>query len=236
MILCKELRRWFDTGSTRVEALAGLSFDVPRGEFLAVTGPSGCGKSTLLHLLGGLDHPSSGEIVVDEVALHVADESVLTQYRRRHLGIVFQFFNLLPSMSILENIELPLLLQGERPAVARPRAADMAELVGLGDRLGHFPHQLSGGQMQRAAIARALVHRPGILLADEPTGNLDSVNARHVLETLRKIADEGLATLVIVTHSEEVAAAADRRLALLDGKIISDSAAEPRPDIPVTDA
>ena len=212
-----------------MEALAGISFQVERGEFLAITGPSGCGKSTLLHLLGGLDHPTSGEIVVDGVALHSADERVLTDYRRRHLGVVFQFFNLLPSMTILENIELPLLLQGARPTAARERAATVAEWVGLSERSTHFPHQLSGGQMQRAAIARALVHEPGILLADEPTGNLDSVNARLVLETLQKIVEQGLTTLVIVTHSEEVAQAAHRRLTLLDGRLVRDEG-RGRPD------
>lgn len=225
MISCKKVSRWFDSGPTRVTALDAIDLEIPACEFTAITGPSGCGKSTLLHLLGGLDQPSAGEVIVDGVPLAGADEKTLTLYRREKLGIVFQFFNLLPGMTVLENVELPLLLQGAAAAAARERAGEVLQVVRMGERLGHFPHQLSGGQMQRAALARALVHRPALILADEPTGNLDSANARLVLETMAEIAEKKLATLVVVTHSAEVAGAAARRIELLDGRIVADSGA-----------
>lgn len=202
-----------------VRALDGLSLEIAEKDFVAVTGPSGCGKSTLLHLLGGLDRPTSGEVHVGELALHRANERELTRYRRRDLGIVFQFFNLLPTMNVLENVCLPLMLAGESPGRARGRAMELLELVGLAGRVGHFVHQLSGGEMQRTAIARALIHRPRLLLADEPTGNLDSAGAARVVEVFRRVADAGLTTLVIVTHSEAVAAAASRRVRLHDGRL-----------------
>ncbi|MEO7932049.1 MAG: ABC transporter ATP-binding protein [Chthoniobacterales bacterium] len=204
----------------RVHALDHITAQIETGEFIAITGESGCGKSTLMHLLGGLDQPTSGEIHVGVTALHTATESDLTRYRRDTLGIVFQFFNLLPTMRVIENVMLPLLLQGQKPATAREQASASLEIVGMADRRQHFPHQLSGGEMQRTAIARALVHRPQLLLADEPTGNLDSRNAAIVLEVLEKIASQRIATMIIVTHSEEVARAASRRIQLRDGKII----------------
>jgi len=203
-----------------IAALDNVSLEIAPCEFVAITGPSGCGKSTLMHLIGGLDQPTSGEIVVDGLALHTADDAALTDYRRRRLGIVFQFFHLLPTMTVLENVCLPLMLQGEPPRRARPRAEVVLELVGLSDRAGHLPHQLSGGQMQRTAIARALIHEPRVLLADEPTGNLDSANAGQVLELLQKIASQRRTTLLVVTHSDEVARLAARRIALRDGRII----------------
>ncbi len=204
----------------RVHALDHVTAQIETGEFIAITGESGCGKSTLMHLLGGLDQPTSGEIHVGGTALHAATEDDLTRYRRDTLGIVFQFFNLLPTMRVLENVMLPLLLQGQKPAAASAQASAALELVGMADRRQHFPHQLSGGEMQRTAIARALVHRPKLLLADEPTGNLDSRNAAIVIEVLEKIASQRIATMIIVTHSEEVARAASRRIHLRDGKII----------------
>ncbi|HZJ14524.1 MAG TPA: ABC transporter ATP-binding protein [Chthoniobacteraceae bacterium] len=203
-----------------IAALDNVSLEIAPCEFVAITGPSGCGKSTLMHLIGGLDQPTSGEIVVDGLALHTADDAALTDFRRRRLGIVFQFFHLLPTMTVLENVCLPLMLQGEPPRRARPRAEAVLELVGLSDRAGHLPHQLSGGQMQRTAIARALIHEPRVLLADEPTGNLDSANAGQVLELLQKIASQRRTTLLVVTHSDEVARLAARRIALRDGRII----------------
>lgn len=202
-------------------ALDDVSLEIARGEFVTVTGPSGCGKSTLLNLLGGLDGPDSGGIFVDGLALHSAGEAALTDYRRRRLGIVFQFFNLLPAMTAVENVELPLLFAGAARRVMRTRALAMLDLVGLAPRAGHYPHQLSGGEMQRAAIARALVHEPALLLADEPTGNLDTASAGQVMDTLLKIASQKLTTLVVVTHSEAVAEMAPRRIRLLDGKIFS---------------
>jgi putative ABC transport system ATP-binding protein len=202
-----------------VLALDGVSLEIAKGEFVTVTGPSGCGKSTLLNLLGGLDKADSGEIHVDGLSLHSANDAALTRYRRERLGIVFQFFNLLPAMTVVENVELPLLFANVPHRAMRDRATAMLDLVGLTARAGHHPHQLSGGEMQRAAIARALVHEPALLLADEPTGNLDSENAGRVMEALLKIASKKLTTLVVVTHSEAVAEMAPRRIRLLDGRI-----------------
>lgn len=197
-----------------------MSLEIAEHEFVAITGPSGCGKSTLLHLIGALDTPTSGEVEVAGLALHRATEAELTDFRRRRLGIVFQFFHLLPTMSVRENVCLPLLLAGEPLRSAQPKADALLELVGLADRAGHFLHQLSGGQMQRAAIARALIHEPQVLLADEPTGNLDSASAEQVLALLQKIASQRRTTMVVVTHSEEVARLAHRRIRLRDGRIL----------------
>ena len=209
-------------GTPPVLALDSVSLEIGRGEFIAITGPSGSGKSTLLNLLGGLDHPTSGEVVVDGVHLERADDRELTLYRRLKLGIVFQFFNLLPSMSGVENVERPLLLRGDDAREARAKAMEMLDQVGMARRSTHFPHQLSGGEMQRAAIARGLVHGPSLLLADEPTGNLDSGNASQVLEVMAKIASRRTATVIMVTHSDSVAALADRRIRMLDGRIAPD--------------
>jgi putative ABC transport system ATP-binding protein len=210
-----------------VHALDGVSLEITRNEFVAVNGPSGCGKSTLIHLLAGLEYPTAGEIVVDGLALHTADDAALTDYRRRRLGLVFQFFNLLPTMNVLENVSFPLLLQGRPPHESEKRAADLIDLVGLTDRSTHFIHQLSGGEQQRTAIARALVHRPSLLIADEPTGNLDSQSASTVMRLLEKIAGERLTTLIVVTHDDEVARAASRRVDMRDGKVVRDSFSSP---------
>ena len=206
-----------------VRALNEVTLEIVEHEFIAVTGPSGCGKSTLMHLIGGLDTPTSGEVHVNGLALHKAGDAQLTDYRRRSLGIVFQFFNLLPAMTVLENVSLPLLLAGQRLRQAREAAQAWLERVGMAGRRDHLPHQLSGGEMQRTAIARALVHQPAVLLADEPTGNLDSGNAGQVIETLQKIASQRICTMVIVTHSEEVARIPDRRIVMRDGQIVAQS-------------
>ncbi len=221
MIHLRNVTRTYSSGSGVVRALDSVSLDIAAGEFVTVSGPSGCGKSTLLNLLGGLDRPTSGEVVVDGLPLHQADEKALTAYRRHTLGIVFQFFNLLPAMTVRENVELPLLLRGDPHKKAALRVAEMLDMVGLGRRAHHFPHQLSGGEMQRTAIARALAGGPRLVLADEPTGNLDSANAANVCETLTKIASQKIAVLVIVTHSEPVAAMAPVRIQMLDGKILT---------------
>jgi len=207
--------------SATVAALDDVSLEIAAGEFVAITGPSGCGKSTLMHLIGGLDTPTTGEIVVAGLPLHRASEAELTAYRRTKLGIVFQFFNLLPTMSVRENICLPLLLRGEPLARARVKADAIIDLVGLGDRATHGMHQLSGGQLQRTAIARALVHEPAVLLADEPTGNLDSANAAQVMELLQKISSQHRTTMLVVTHSEEIARSTGRRIRLRDGQIVN---------------
>jgi ABC-type lipoprotein export system ATPase subunit len=216
-------------GIPPVSALDCVSLEIGRGEFVAITGASGSGKSTLLNLLGGLDHPTSGEVIVDGIHLETADDKVLTEYRRRKLGVVFQFFNLLPSMSVVENVELPLLLRGDKPGGVRETAMAMLEQVGMAHRAAHFPHQLSGGEMQRAAIARALVDGPSLLLADEPTGNLDSENATQVLDVIAKIASLRTATVIMVTHSDSVAGLADRRIGMKDGRITEDSPGSDRP-------
>jgi putative ABC transport system ATP-binding protein len=174
-------------------------------------------------LIGGLDTPTSGEVTVNGLALHRAGDAELTQYRRNSLGIVFQFFNLLPTMTALENVSLPLLLAGKRLKEAQQTALGWLQRVGMEHRQAHLPHQLSGGEMQRTAIARALVHEPAVLLADEPTGNLDSANAAQVLETLQKIASQRICTMLIVTHSEEVAGIPDRRIVMRDGEIVPQS-------------
>jgi putative ABC transport system ATP-binding protein len=223
LISLKNLSREYKSGARTVHALDDVSVEIARNEFVAVCGPSGCGKSTLIHLLAGLDHPTSGEIFVDDLALHSADDGALTQYRRRQVGLVFQFFNLLPTMSVLENVSLPLLLQGVAPGEADLRAEELIELVGLRERAGHFIHQLSGGEQQRTAIARALVHRPAVVIADEPTGNLDSQSAASVMDLLEQIGRDALTTLIVVTHSDDVARAASRRLEMRDGKIVGDS-------------
>jgi putative ABC transport system ATP-binding protein len=173
-----------------------------------------------MHLIGGLDTPTTGEVVVDGLALHRATESELTDYRRHRLGIVFQFFNLLPTMTVEENVALPLLLQGRPLAAVRQKTAEMIDLVGLADRAGHQMHQLSGGQLQRTAIARALIHEPSVFLADEPTGNLDSSSAEQVLAVLEKIASQRRTTLLLVTHSEEIARRTERRIRMRDGRIL----------------
>ena len=217
MIRLNRVTRIYSKGEGGIRAIDDVSLEISFGQFVAVTGPSGCGKSTLLNLLGGLDTPDSGEIWIGDLPLHNARDAELTRYRRHDLGIVFQFFNLLPAMTVGENVELPLLLRGERRT--RPRVAEALDLVDLANRQNHYPHQLSGGEMQRAAIARALAGQPKILLADEPTGNLDSGSAGRVTETLLKIASQKIATLVIVTHSEELARLAVRHITMLDGKI-----------------
>ncbi len=172
-----------------------------------------------MHLIGGLDTPTSGEIVVDGLLLHGADDAALTAYRRTKIGIVFQFFHLLPTMSVTENVCLPLLVRGDAYAAAKAKAAEIIDLVGLSDRAQHGMHQLSGGQLQRTAIARALVHDPAVLLADEPTGNLDSANAGQIMDLLQKISSQRRTTMLVVTHSEEIARQATRCIRLRDGKI-----------------
>jgi putative ABC transport system ATP-binding protein len=227
LISLRNVTRHYKTGERAVHALDGVSLEIAQNEFVAVSGPSGCGKSTLIHLLAGLEYPTAGEIFVDGLALHSADDRALTVYRRRRVGLVFQFFNLLPTMNVLENVSFPLLLQGVSPQASEKRAAELIELVGLTDRSAHFTHQLSGGEQQRTAIARALVHRPVLLIADEPTGNLDSHSASTVMRLLEKIVAERLTTLIVVTHSNEVARAASRRVEMRDGKVGRDSSSSP---------
>jgi len=205
------------TDGQRVRALDGLSLEVSRGEFVALVGRSGCGKSTLLNLAGAMDFPTSGQVLLDGVLTSALNDAALTQLRREKVGIIFQSFQLLHTLTALENIELPLLLAGKENAraTARERLA-WVELEGLGER---YPHQLSGGQMQRVAIARALVHSASVLLADEPTGNLDTVTGNAILELLRRLTREQKTATLMATHSPEAAALADTLVRLRDGKI-----------------
>ena len=219
MIQLKNVTRRYQQGENVVLALDDVSLRIEAQEYVAVTGESGSGKSTFLHLVGGLDKPDAGEVLVNGLALQAASERELSEYRARDLGIVFQFFNLLPTLNVLENVCAPLQFQGVKFREAMARARAVLSLVGMEKRENHFVHQLSGGEMQRTAIARALVHRPSVLLADEPTGNLDGTNAEKVLEIFRRISDERLTTLVVVTHSREVAETAQRRIRLRNGKV-----------------
>lgn len=220
MVHCRQLCRSYSSGALHVPAVRDLNLEIRDGEFVAITGPSGSGKSTLLNLIGSLDSPDSGEIVVAGLALHQASEAEKTEFRRREIGIVFQFFNLMPTMTVRENVMLPLALRGDDLKAGHQRAGELLGLVGLGERQTYFPHQLSGGEMQRVAFARALIHAPRLVIADEPTGNLDSANRDRIIDVLRDIHGQGLATLVVVTHEEEVAAAASRRVEMRDGWLV----------------
>ena len=203
-----------------VEALRDVSLAIQGGEFVAVMGPSGCGKTTLLNLVGGMDRPTEGDILVGGDRINQFSEGDLTLYRRDRVGFIFQFFNLLPTLSILENVAMPLLLAEQGGTEATERSAALLEQVGLGDRFSDLPHQFSGGQMQRVAIARALVHEPSVILADEPTGNLDSANGEGVLQLLHELSRAKGVTVLLATHSSGAAAFADRVLELKDGQAI----------------
>ena len=212
-----DLSKIYGSGASRVEALRGVSLEVEAGEFVAVVGPSGCGKSTLLHLCGGMDRASAGTVVVEGVDLLDLDDDALTGLRRDRIGFVFQFFNLLPTLTLAENIALPLLLTGVRPADGEAQAREGAERVGLGHRLAHYPSQVSGGELQRAAVARAVIHRPALIIADEPTGNLDTDTGRRVLEVLRTVNRETGVAVLLATHDPLIASGANRVLRMRDG-------------------
>jgi ABC-type lipoprotein export system ATPase subunit len=220
LIVAERLTRLFTSGAVPVTAVDGASFEIDAGEFVAVVGPSGCGKSTLLHLCGAMDRPSDGRISIGGHALEAMSDAALTLLRRTRVGFVFQFFNLLPTLTLVENVALPLLLDRRPAALALNRAAALASRVGLGHRLTHYPHQLSGGELQRGAIARALVHAPGLVVADEPTGSLDSANGAAVLSLLGDLNRELGVTLLLATHAPEIAAAATRVLHMRDGRIV----------------
>jgi len=214
------LQKTYVTGDARVTALAGVSFTIDRGDFVALMGPSGCGKSTLLHLAGAMDRPTSGTIRLEGRDLSTLDDDALTRVRREQVGFVFQFFNLLPTLTVADNIALPCLLAGMAHREAETRAVALADRVGIGHRLTHYPQQVSGGEMQRAAIARALAHRPALLVADEPTGNLDSENGANVLALLSELNRETGVTVLLATHAADVAGAARRVLRMKDGKFV----------------
>ncbi|HUF40455.1 MAG TPA: ABC transporter ATP-binding protein [Verrucomicrobiae bacterium] len=219
MIRCIDVGKVYRQGDNEITALAGVSLEIARGSFTVVMGASGSGKSTLLHLLGGLDRPSWGDLLVDGRLIGQISDDEVTLYRRKQVGFIFQFFNLLPTLTALENVTLPLVLDGRPAAEANARAGRLLEKVGLEKRAQHLPDELSGGEIQRVAVARALAFSPLLLLADEPTGNLDSKNGRAILALLGDINKQEGCTVVMVTHSEEAAGYGDRRIYLRDGRV-----------------
>jgi len=218
----EKVSKVYERGSLRVVALREVSFSVKRGEFAALLGASGSGKSTLLNLIGGLDFPTAGEVMIQGRALRTMPDDELTLMRRRHIGFVFQFFNLLPNLSAYENVALPLLLEGVSPSEMRERVDMLISSVGLDHRRSHLPHELSGGEMQRTAIARALANRPKVLLADEPTGNLDSRTGAEILRLIRETSLRAGCTVILATHSSEAAEHADRTIILRDGMVLGE--------------
>lgn len=216
----KNLCKTYGKGDTMVKALDDVSFSVDKGEFIAIIGPSGSGKSTLLHILGGVDVPTSGSVIIDKTDISQLNETALAIFRRRQIGLVYQFYNLIPILTVQENLTLPLLLDGRK---ANPKIVNsLVSQLGLDQRLNHLPNQLSGGQQQRVSIGRALINNPALLLADEPTGNLDSENSREIISLLRRFNKEYNQTVIIITHDERIALAADRVIAIEDGKIVRD--------------
>jgi predicted ABC-type transport system involved in lysophospholipase L1 biosynthesis ATPase subunit len=220
ILVARGVRKTYSLGSARLEVVRGVNLTVRRGEALVIVGASGAGKSTLLHLLGGLDEPSAGEVFLNEISVYGLSNSDRTRLRNERIGFVFQSFNLLPELDALENVSLPLLVRGGRRAGVRERATQLLQAVGLGERLGHRPSELSGGEQQRVAIARAMMNKPELLLADEPTGNLDSKTGETILELLWKLRAETGATLVLVTHDQHIARRGDRVLEIADGTIV----------------
>jgi putative ABC transport system ATP-binding protein len=221
VVSARDLTRRYGEGDTAVDALRGVSLDVPRGHMTAVMGPSGSGKSTLMHILAGLDKPTSGEVEIAGTEISKLNDTELTKLRRKHIGFIFQFFNLLPMLTAEENVVLPLSLAGEKPDKAW--VDDLMEKIGIADRRKHRPSELSGGQQQRVAIGRALVSRPSIVFADEPTGNLDSKTSGEILDLLNESVQELGQTIVMVTHEARAAAIAQRILFLADGLIVRES-------------
>ena len=218
----RDLCKVYGSGETKVEALKNVSFDVEQGEFVAIVGPSGSGKSTLMHILGGVDTPTSGVVNISGTDIGRLDETKLAIFRRRQIGLIYQFYNLIPILNVEENMTLPILLDGKKPD--EKLLKDLMEKLGLTDRAAHLPNQLSGGQQQRVSIGRALMNHPALLLADEPTGNLDSENSREIIALLRKFNKENRQTVIIITHDERIALSADRVITIEDGQITRDSA------------
>ena len=222
ILKAEHLVKTYGSGETAVKALDDVSLEVSKGEFVAIVGQSGSGKSTLLHMLGAMDYPDSGTLTVDGEDVFSMNDDALAQYRRRKAGFVFQFFNLLPVMTAKENILIPLSLDGQKADEAYLN--EIAETMGIADRLSHYPHQLSGGQQQRVAIARAMISKPAVILADEPTGNLDSASGNEILSLLKTTIKKYDQTLILITHDMSVAEKADRIITIKDGKINQQSA------------
>ena len=220
LLRIEHLTKVYGNGENEVRALDDISFSVPKGQFLAIIGPSGSGKSTLLHILGGVDRPTSGTVWVDGQDVYAQNEEQLAVFRRRQVGLVYQFYNLIPVLNVTENMTLPLRMDGRK--VDPQRLAEMVEILGLQGRERHLPNQLSGGQQQRVSIGRALMNTPAVMLADEPTGNLDSKNSQEIVELLRLSNQKYGQTLIIITHDENIALQADRIVAIEDGRITRD--------------
>lgn len=216
----ENLNKTYGKGENKVEALKNVNLSINKGEFVAIVGASGSGKSTLLHLLGGLDRPSAGKVIIDGESIYEHKEEKLAIFRRRKIGFIFQFFNLIPVLDVEENIALPALLDNEK--VDKSYLNELIDMLGLSERRSHLPSELSGGQQQRVSIGRALLNRPSIVLADEPTGNLDSKNSKEVIELLRFTARKYNQTLILITHDVNIASMADRAITIQDGEIISD--------------
>ena len=216
----EDLRKVYGEGENRVHALDGVSFSVNRGEFLSIVGSSGSGKSTLLHLIGGVDRPTSGKVTVGGTDVYAQNEEELAIFRRRQVGLIYQFYNLLPVLNVRENMALPVLMDGRK--VNEKRMEELLDLLKLKQREKHLPNQLSGGQQQRVSIGRALLNAPALLLADEPTGNLDSENSREIMKLLRYSNEVYQQTVIVITHDDDVALQADRIIALEDGRIVKD--------------
>ena len=225
LLRVEHLCKTYGTGENQVKALDDVSFSVNRGEFVAIIGPSGSGKSTLLQLLGGVDKPTSGKVYVDGCDVYAQNEEKLAIFRRRQVGLIYQFYNLIPVLDVVENMTLPVLLDGQK--VNQKRLGDLLDTLGLRGRERHLPNQLSGGQQQRVSIGRALMNAPAVVLADEPTGNLDSKNSEETVELLRLSNRTYRQTLIVITHGESLALQADRIIASEDGKIVRDEVIRP---------
>lgn len=221
----EHLSKIYGKGETAVKALDDVSFSVNKGEFIAIIGPSGSGKSTLLHMLGGVDRPTSGKVLVDNTDIYRLNETQLAIFRRRQIGLIYQFYNLIPVLTVEENIKLPLLLDGHQ--VDNKQFADIVKVLNLQDRLNYLPNQLSGGQQQRVSIGRALISHPALMLADEPTGNLDSKNSSEIIDLLKMFNKTYNQTLIMITHDERIALQADRVISIEDGRIVKDEVIRP---------
>ncbi|NDJ84756.1 MAG: ABC transporter ATP-binding protein [Chloroflexi bacterium] len=222
VVQVNDVRKDLKMGQVTVKALRGVSMEVKRGEFLSIIGPSGSGKSTLLGIVGGLDTPTSGTVLIDGVDITNLSERELTRIRNEKIGFVFQFFNLVPTLTALENVALPIQFSRNRKFTPQQRAVELLQMLDMGDRLHHRPNQLSGGQQQRVAIARALANNPPLIMCDEPTGNLDTVSGALVLQALRDVQEQTSTTVIMVTHDMDLAAQADRVLPLIDGRIVDE--------------
>ncbi|WP_110517986.1 ABC transporter ATP-binding protein [Herpetosiphon llansteffanensis] len=220
-----QLSKVYGHGATQIKALDQVSFTVEKGQFVAIVGPSGSGKSTLLHILGGVDTPSFGQVLVDGSDICSLDQTQMAIFRRQQLGLIYQFYNLIPILNVAENITLPLLLDQRK--LEQARLQEVVATLGLGERLNHLPNQLSGGQQQRVAIGRALINTPALMLADEPTGNLDSATSKEIIALLKLSNQRYQQTLIIVTHDHEIARQADRIISFGDGRIVRDEAVQP---------